>query len=105
MLIEEQEVSNLLVLIFSLKNKYNLKTEKLSNIIEGSLSSFGDRNMYFNTATVTGNNKIIAAFSDEEGNVTLYKYTYNKDLASKPDKEITVFSLYNNGTLDTAINI
>lgn len=94
--------------LYSVKDKglykYNLKTQKLSNIIEGSLSSFGDRNMYFNTATVTGNNKIIAAFSDEEGNVTLYKYTYNKDLASKPDKEITVYSLYNNGTLDSAVN-
>ena len=83
---------------------YKLGNEVLEKLVEGTMSTFGDSNYYLQSFVATKDDEFLAAFSNwEDDKMVLKHYYFSKDVASKPDNEITIYSLYENEYIEQAI--
>lgn len=71
--------------------------KKFTQIIDGTLSSFGDSSNYLRKFLAIENNEFLALFDTMEmGTTKLVRYKFQADIAAKPENQITVYSLYEN---------
>lgn len=79
---------------YSVGNKIN------EQLIDGSMTTFGDDDYIIDKFLETADNQFLAVFYNSSGNKIIMKhYYYDKDVDSKPDKELTVYSLYEDSDL------
>ena len=79
--------------------KYKLGEKEVEQIIEGSLSSIGDDNMYISTFVVGKDNTFLACgqdYNSYEVGTSIIRFTYSADTPKVPENQITVYSLYEN---------
>lgn len=72
----------------------------MEQLAEGNLTSLGESSQTASELFVTKEGKIIILYADGK----LASYTYDADAASVPDKQLTVYSLYDNATVRQAIS-
>lgn len=94
--------------VYSCTNSGVYKLEdgkKLTEIIDGTLSTFGDQNNYLQNFFVQENGEFLALFSgmDKEGSMSLINYKFDAEVAAKPENQITVYSMYENYGIKQAI--
>ncbi len=84
---------------------YDMESKKVSQLIDGALSSFGMTDMYLMAFIEKENDEFLAAFNDWTNNeVTLINYKYDAEIASVPDQQIRVYSLLENDAIRQAIS-
>ncbi len=87
---------------------YKFGGSVMEQMIDGSMNSLGAPAFYpIALAMVDEQNLLVAANdanSDEVGGISLLKYTWSADTPAKPDKELKVYSLYNNRELRQSIS-
>lgn len=79
--------------------KYVLGENSVEHIIEGSLSSLGDNNVYISSFMVNKDNEFLACandYSSNESNTSLIHFYFSEDTPKVPENEITIYSLYDN---------
>lgn len=80
----------------------------MEQVIDGSMNSLGAPAFYsMALAMIDEQNLLVAASdanSDSPAGVVILKYTYSPDTPAKPDKEVKVYSLYNNRELGQSIS-
>ncbi len=76
-------------------------------LMDGGLASLGSGNtIFYGIATLDQNNIFIAASSDSSGaGDKIYRYSYDKNAASAPDKELTVYALDESIFLRNAVTL
>lgn len=77
--------------------KYELGEKEVEQIVEGSLSSIGDDNMYIRSFVVGKDNTFLASgqdYSSYEGSTSIIRFTYSPDTPKVPENQITIYSLY-----------
>ena len=74
---------------YAIGNKVN------EELIYGSITAFGDSEYIIDKFIEIEDNQFLAVFYNSNGNkITIKHYYYDKDIDSKQDKELTVYSLY-----------
>lgn len=68
-------------------------------LIDGSLTSFIIPTLYFSELTEGTDGAFYLMGGDGQNQAQLYKYVYDKNIASLPEKELTVYSLGENALL------
>ena len=81
--------------------KYSFDKKKTKQLIDGQLSSFGTGSFYALSFIEISKEEFLILSSDTEG---LLHYTYDSKAKSKPDNEITVYSLYEDSSIRDCIN-
>lgn len=77
--------------------KYELGSKEVEQIVEGTLSSIGDDNMYIRAFVVGKDNTFLACgqdYNSYEGGTSIIKFIYSADTPKTPENQITVYSLY-----------
>ncbi len=85
---------------------YKFGGSVLEQLIDGSMNTLGTPEFYpMAMAMIDEQNLMVAAQGDSgtEGMV-LYKYTYSADAPVRPDKELKIYSLYDDGAIREMIN-
>ena len=86
--------------------KYDLKNDKTEQLIDGSLSSFGDNNMGIRYIQEKADNKFLAvydSYGSDKSNSKVINYYYSADTPKVPDNELVVYSLYENYDIKQSI--
>ena len=76
--------------------KYELGSKEVEQIVEGTLSSIGDDNMYIRAFVVGKDNTFLACgqdYNSHEGGTSIIKFIYSADTPKTPENQITVYSL------------
>lgn len=74
-------------------------------LIDGAMNSLGTPGCELNAMVSLENNAFLIALVQSDGNVKLLKYTYSKDIPSRPSKELKIYSLYDNAEVRQAISM
>ena len=85
-------------------HRLNNENSTWETLIDGDLTMLGSPTMY-ESNFIKGNNDSYYIFYESEDGPELMNYYYDKNVASYPEKEISVYSLENNDTLKEAISI
>lgn len=85
---------------------YKFGGSVMEQLIDGSMNSLGTPDFYpMAMAMLDGQNLLVASYgTSDTGNIIIYKYTYSADAPAKPDKELKMYSLYDNEVIREAIN-
>lgn len=85
---------------------YKFGGSVMEQLIDGNMNTLGTPEFYPMAMTmVDEQNLMLAAYGDSETDgVVLYKYTYSADAPVKPDKELKLYSLYDDEVFREIIN-
>ncbi len=87
---------------------YKFGGSVMEQLIDGSMNSLGAPAFYPIALAMLDEQNLLVAANDANaeaaGGVSLLKYTWSADTPAKPDKELKVYSLYNNRELRQAIS-
>lgn len=84
---------------------YDMESKKVSQLIDGALSSFGMSDMNLMAFIEKENDEFLAAFNDWSSNeVALINYKYDAEIAAVPENQIRVYSLLENDSMRQAIS-
>ncbi len=87
---------------------YKFGGSVLEQLIDGDMNSLGAPAFYPITLAAVDEQEFLVAANDpyvnEAGGIALLRYTYSADTPAKPDKEIKVYSLYDNRELGQSIS-
>lgn len=84
---------------------YDIKDKNIDMIIDGTISIFGDSNMFLKAFIETEDEEFLGVFSDIAlGGSTLISFAYNADIPSIPSNELVVYSLVENEAIRSAIS-
>lgn len=75
--------------------------QQFEDLLDGSFMSFGLSDSWCRGMTSDTNEVYYALFQNDQGQ-KLYQYAYNPELALKPEKELTVYTLYDQATINQA---
>ena len=73
----------------------------IEQVIDGATSSFGDPSMTMMDMVMLPDNEFVVLYDD----VRLYRYTYDPDVPSVPEKQLTVYSLAENYSMRQAVSL
>ena len=73
----------------------------IEQVIDGATSSFGDPSMTMMDMVMLPDNEFVVLYDD----VRLYRYTYDPDVPSVPEKQLTVYSLVENYSMRQAVSL
>lgn len=73
----------------------------MEQVVDGSISSFGDPMMSLSGIAVLPDNEFAVLYGD----VKLYRYVYDPDVPTVPDKQIGVYSLNDNYVIRQAVSL
>lgn len=79
-----------------------LEDGTLSNIIDGELTSFIDQTLLLKEI-ISFDNKFVAIFTNKSGVLKAKNYIYSENIPKVPQKQLTVYTLYNSPTLNQAV--
>ena len=77
---------------------------QFEDLLDGSYMSFGLSDSWCRGMTSDTNEVYYALFQNDQGQM-LYQYAYNPELALKPEKELTVYTLYDQATINQAATL
>lgn len=87
---------------------YKFGGSVLEQLIDGTMNSLGGPSFYAGALTMLDEQNLLVAANDtssgSSGGMVMLKYTWSPDTPAKPDKELKVYSLYNNKELRQAIS-
>lgn len=85
---------------------YKFGGSLVEQLIDGDMNSLGSPAFYPIALTVLDEQNLLVAANDENATtgISLLKYTYSAETPAKPDKEVKVYSLYENRDLGQAIS-
>ncbi len=87
---------------------YRFGGSLMEQMIDGEMNSLGAPAFYPIALAVVDEQNLLVAANDESASsatgISLLKYTYSAETPAKPDKELKVYSLYENRDLGQAIN-
>ncbi len=84
--------------------RYKNGSDKVEQLMDPTLTTFGDNDYYLDKFVEIGENEFLATFSNsEDNNVILKHYYYDSKQSSKPDKQITMYSLYEDSSIKQSI--
>ena len=87
--------------------EYDMKTEKVNQLVDSAISSFGDGEMGITSFIEKSNGEFLTIFSDwssAEGGASIINFAYNADIPSVPENKLVVYSLTENYTVRQAIS-
>lgn len=87
---------------------YKFGGSVMEQLIDGSMNSLGAPSFYPIALTMLDEENLLIAAndinSDSLGGIALLKYSWSADTPAKPDKELKVYSLYNNREMRQSIS-
>lgn len=85
---------------------YKFGGSVMEQLIDGTMNSLGTPDFYpMAMAMVDEQNLLVASYGDSgTGRLVIYKYTYSADAPAKPEKELKLYSLYDNEVIRDATN-
>lgn len=85
---------------------YKFGGSVMEQLIDGNMNSLGTPDFYpMAMAMLDEQNFLVASYgASDTGGLIIYKYTYSADAPAKPDKELKVYSLYDNELMRNVIN-
>ncbi len=87
---------------------YKFGGSVMEQLIDGSMNTLGSPAFYPGALTMIDEQNLLIAANDANSEVgdgmVLLRYTWSKDTPAKPDKELKVYSLYNNRELRQAVS-
>ena len=87
--------------------EYDMKTEKVSQLVDSAISSFGDGEMGITSFVEKSNGEFLTTFSDwsgAEGGTAIINFAYDADIPAVPENKLVVYSLTENHTVRQAIS-
>ena len=87
--------------------EYNMKSEKVSQLVDSAISSFGDSEMYIMSFVEKGNGEFLTTFSDfsnAESGSAIINFAYDANIPSVPENQLVVYSLLENYSIRQAIS-
>lgn len=84
-------------------HKLNAGSKMWETIVDGSLTSMSSPVLYPKNIIEDSNNDFYISYADNKDSCSLMKYSYNKDISSEPEKEISVYSLKENYDISQAV--
>lgn len=84
--------------------EYDMTNQSIKQLIDGALSSFGNRDMYLTSFVEKENGEFLATFDDwSNGGMALINFSYDPNIPSVPDKQLRVYSLLENDAIRQAV--
>lgn len=87
---------------------YKFGGSVMEQLIDGSMNSMGAPSFYPIVMAMLDEQNLLVAANDENSDsptgIALLKYTYSADTPAKPDKELKVYSLYDNREMRQSIS-
>lgn len=84
--------------------RYSLKDKKVKKLIDNQLSTLGQGDFYMSSFIELGKEEFLVLGSGAGEENSIIHFTYDKNAKSKPDEEITIYSLYEDYNIKQAIN-
>lgn len=87
--------------------EYDMKTEKVSQLVDAVISSFGDSDMLITSFIEKSNGEFLTTFSDwasSEGGTSIINFAYDSDIPSVPENQLVIYSLTENYSIRQAIS-
>ena len=87
--------------------EYDMKTEKVKQLVDAAISSFGDSEMSITSFVEKGNGEFLTTFTDwsnAESGTSIINYAYDENIPSVPENQLVVYSLLENYSIRQAIS-
>ena len=87
--------------------EYDMKSEKVNQLVDSAISSFGDNEMYLMAFVEKSNGEFLTAFSDwsnAESGAAIINFAYDANIPSVPENQLVVYSLLENSSIRQAIS-
>ena len=87
--------------------EYDMKSEKVNQLVDSAISSFGDSEMNIRSFVEKSNGEFLAIFSDfsnAEAGSTIINFVYDANIPSVPENQLVVYSLLENYSIRQAIS-
>ena len=87
--------------------EYDMKSEKVKQLVDAAISSFGDNEMYITSFVEKDNGEFLATFTDwsnAESGTSIINYAYDENIPSVPENQLVVYSLLENYSIRQAIS-
>ena len=87
--------------------EYDMKSEKVNQLVDSAISSFGDNEMYLMAFVEKSNGEFLTAFSDwsnAESGAAIINFAYDANIPSVPENQLVVYSLLENYSIRQAIS-
>lgn len=87
--------------------EYDMKTEKVKQLVDAAISSFGDSEMSITSFVEKGNGEFLTTFTDwsnAESGTSIINYAYDENIPSVPENQLVIYSLLENYSIRQAIS-
>ncbi|MBM6818785.1 hypothetical protein H6A19_05440 [Clostridium saudiense] len=87
--------------------EYDMKSEKVNQLVDSAISSFGDSEMYITSFIEKSNGEFLTTFSDfsnAESGSAIINFAYDANIPSVPENQLVVYSLLENYSIRQAIS-
>ena len=87
--------------------EYDMKSEKVNQLVDSAISSFGDNEMYLMAFVEKSNGEFLTAFSDwsnAESGAAIINFAYDANIPSVPENQLVVYSMLENYSIRQAIS-
>lgn len=87
--------------------EYDMKTEKVKQLVDAAISSFGDSEMYITSFVEKGNGEFLTTFTDwsnAESGTSIINYAYDENIPSVPENQLVIYSLLENYSIRQAVS-
>lgn len=87
--------------------EYDMKSEKVTQLVDSALSSFGDSEMNIMSLIEKNDDEFLTIFSDfsnDDLTASIINFAYNADIPSVPENQLVVYSLLENYSIRQAIS-
>lgn len=87
--------------------EYDMKSEKVNQLVDSAISSFGDSEMNITSLVEKNNGEFLTTFSDfsnAEAGSAIINFAYDANIPSVPENQIVVYSLLENYSIRQAIS-
>ena len=84
-----------------------MKTEKVKQLVDAAISSFGDSEMYITSFVEKGNGEFLTTFTDwsnAESGTSIINYAYDENIPSVPENQLVIYSLLENYSIRQAVS-
>lgn len=87
--------------------EYDMKTEKVKQLVDAAISSFGDSEMSITSFVEKGNGEFLTTFTDwsnAESGTSIINYAYDENIPSVPENQLVIYSLLENYSIRQAVS-
>ena len=87
--------------------EYDMKSEKVNQLVDSAISSFGDSEMNITSFVEKSNGEFLTTFSDfsnAEAGSAIINFVYDANIPSVPENQLVVYSLLENYSIRQAIS-